>query len=356
MRICYFGGYNVKNTRNRILLKGFKEAGVDVIECNDRSTFPLNVIGLFKKHWVVRNKYDFMFIGFAGQGMVLFAKLITQKPVVLDSFISLYNTVIEDRGESSRYSARALYYYLLDWLSVRLADYLVLDTWEHVKYFVEKFGAEKDKFLVIPVGADDSIFKLLPLPRHEKFTVGFQGTYIPLHGIEYILRAAKLLENHKDIEFKLLGNGQTYDEMRKIAYNLKLDDVTFIGIRVSLERLPDYIAEFDVCLGVFAKTTKALMVVPTKVYEYMAMGKAIITEDNPAVRNALKHKENAYLVEPANPDAIADAILILKNDDKLRSEISLNAKKLFSENFTPEIICGKFIGEISKKIEAVHKN
>lgn len=337
MTVCYFGGYNPDNSRNRIVLKGLRLAGVEVLECRDTSTFPLNLLKLFFKHRKIRKKYDVMFVGFAGQGMIFLAKLLTRKPVILDAFISLYNTVIEDRGLHSKFSIPAAYNYFLDWGSVRLADKVLLDTREHVKYFVSKFKIDGSKFAVVPVGTDDEIFYPRPERKHDKFVIGFHGTYIPLHGIEYIIRAADILKNEKDLEFKLLGNGQTLDGMKKLATDLVLKNVKFIEKRVQYSELPDFISENDICLGIFGDTRKAKMVIPNKVYECATMAKPIITADTPAIREIFD--ENALmLIKPADANALADAILKLKADPSYGNNLARNARTRLKNFSTIELI------------------
>src|SRR3989344_6457800 len=97
MRICYFGIYNPEESRNKIYIKGFKEHGVEIIECRDVTRGPLKYLYLFWKHWKIRNKYDFLIVGYPGHVVVPFAKLISKKPVILDALCSLYEGVIVSR-------------------------------------------------------------------------------------------------------------------------------------------------------------------------------------------------------------------------------------------------------------------
>jgi len=345
MTVCYFGGYNPNNSRNRIFLKGLRIAGVEVLECRDTSIFPLNLLKLFLRHWKIRKKYNVMLIGFAGQGLTLFAKLIARKPIILDAFVSLYNTVVEDRELHSKFSLAALYNFFLDWASVRLADKVLLDTREHVKYFVSKFKVKESKFAVVPVGGDDEIFYPRHLPAHEKFIVGFHGTYIPLHGVEYIVQAARILERENDIEFRLLGNGQTLDEIKKSAKGLR--NVKFYEHRVPYEKLPEFIAQNDICLGIFGNTLKAKMVIPNKIYECAAMQKPIITQDSPGIRE-LFDGNTLMLIRPADAEALADAILKLKADPDYRNNLARNAFEKFEKFGRAGIIGSKLKTIISE--------
>jgi glycosyltransferase involved in cell wall biosynthesis len=345
MTVCYFGGYNPNNSRNRIILKALRSGGVQVLECRDVSVFPINLIKLFLKHRNIRKKYDVMLIGFSGQGMTFFAKLLTRKPIILDAFISLYNTVIEDRKLHSRFSISALYNYFLDWGSIRLADRVLLDTHEHIKYFVKKFKISESKFSVVPVGTDEEIFYPRPEPQNDKFIVGFHGTYIPLHGVGYIIKAAEILKNDKDIEFRLLGNGQTLEETKRSVKKMGLENVRFYEERVPYEKLPEFIAGNDICLGIFGDTIKAKMVIPNKIYECAAMEKAIITEDTPAIREYFSD-DDIKLIDIDNPKNLADMILELKEKPELRIQMANNAYNKFKTLGTVKMIGQKLLKDI----------
>ena len=337
MTICYFGNYNRSYPRNKILIKGLERSGVKVIECHDDSPLPVRFFRLFKKHWEIRKNYDVMVVGFPGQGMAIFAKLITRKPVVLDAFYSMYNTIVEDRKLKSKYSFVALYNYFLDWLSVRVADKVFLDTNEHIAYFVEKFGANPKKFFRIWIGADDDIFVPRLKKEPDKFVVGFHGTYIPLQGVNYIIEAAKILEDQKDIEFLLIGNGHLLEATKKQVGDLGLKNVRFVEERVPQEKIADFIAGMDVCLGIFGDTNKTQLVIPNKVYECAAMEKSVITADTPAIRE-LFDENDLFLIPAADPRAIARGVLKLKGDVQLRNYIAGHGLAKFREFATVSVL------------------
>ncbi len=362
MVVCYFGSYNREYARNRILLKGLRENGAEVIECHEESRGFLRVWRLFRKHRALRNNYDAMIVGFAGQGMTLFAKLITRKPVVLDAFYSLYNTAVEDRKIHSSLSFAALYYWLLDWLSARVADLVLLDTEAHIEYYVRKFHVPREKFVRVFIGADDDIFASRsagedgPARRsmgeggdqRGKIIIRFYGAYIPLHGVEYIVQAAKLLEKEPCIQFELLGDGQTYAAARALAEELRLTNLSFIGRRIPYDELPAWIAGADICLGIFGATEKARRVIPNKVYECVAMKKPVITMDSPAIRELFDERE-VYLVPAANPEAIAAGIMTLKTQPKRARALAENGFEKFRDCAAPTVI-GKELREILQSL------
>lgn len=346
MKILYFGSYNPDYSRNRVLISGLKQNGVEVIECRDNSPGIKKFIRLYQKHKKLRNQYDLMVVGFLGQQMVPFAKLIslrlfsgqTRKPIIFDAFLSLYDSNVFDRKTAKQGSLKAYYYWALDWLSMKLADIVLFDTDEHVKYVSEEFCIPKSKFRRIWIGACDDIFYPMPKSNDGNFLVIFHGSYIPLQGIEYILRAAKICEK-EEIKFLIIGDGQEKKKMLTLASELDLKNVEFVGF-MNQEWIREKVAQADVCLGIFGDTNKTKRVIPNKVYECLAMQKPVITADTPATRE-LFNENDMMLVKVADPESLADGLLRLKNNPELKNKIAANGFNKFKNRASPRVLGGE---------------
>ena len=79
-----------------------------------------------------------------------------------------------------------------------------------------------------------------------------------------------------------------------------------------------------------------------KTFQFIAMRKPTVTGDNPANRELFEHRKNAFIIEMANAEALADAILELKNNEVLRRRIAEEGYKTFNKRSKP-IIIGKNI-------------
>ncbi len=348
MRVLYFGAYNPNYARNSVLINGLKQNGVEIIECRDDSPGLKKFIKLFFKHWGLRNQYDAIIVGFLGQVIAPFARIINsplvsfrkRKPFVFDMFMSLYDSNVFGREKIKPGSRRAGYYWFLDWLSIHSADKVLLDTQQHINYVSQEFGINKNKLAKIFVGTQEDIFYPRPQGKNDNtFKVLFHGTFIKSHGIEFVLRAAKILEQYQDIRFIFVGDGQVKGEMVDLAENLKLKNVEFLG-RMPLVDVTKHIAEADVCLGLFGKAPKIQRVIPNKAFECVAMGKTVITADTPAIRELFSDKE-MMLVQVADPEGIADAILKLKNDPVLNKQLSTRGHEIFKKRATINILGGE---------------
>jgi glycosyltransferase involved in cell wall biosynthesis len=337
MKICYFGIYKPEYSRNKIFISGLRANGVTVLECRSSKTGILKYIDLVFKHSAIKNDYDVMIVGYPGFQSVILAKLLTRKPIVSNAFVSIYDSMVLDRGLVWRFGLVAMYYWLLDKVSLWAADISVFDTNEHIKYISKEFGISTNKLKKVLVGADNKIF----YPRSPKgsdsmFKVIFCGHFIPLHGLEYIIKAAKILENHKDISFEIIGDGQEKDKIIRLKESLALRNVYFEG-NTSLFDLAQKISEADVCLGIFGNTNKTKRVIPNKVYEYVAMKKPVITADTPAIRELFSDSE-MFLVEISNPQKIAEAILLAKANMENSQLLADRAYNKFISMALPEKI------------------
>lgn len=372
MKVCYFGTYDKEYPRNKTIILGLKKNNIEVVECHeaiwkttqekiDKASSGWLDIRLILR-WIIiylklivrffkQKKVNFIIVGYSGHFDVFVAKfvsIISKTPLVFDAFLSLYEAFVVDRPTIKPNSIKAKLLYLVDKYSCKLADIVLLDTDEHINYFCNTFNLKREKFIRSFIGANDEVFyprKLIN--KKDKFIVLHFGRYIPLHGLKYIIQAAKELEGYNDIYFQLIGEGEEYSTTVKLANELKLKNIEFIKY-VLPEKLIDYIAYADICLGIFGDTDKAKRVIPNKVYEALAMRKPVITGNSAAANELLKDKENCILCEMANPKAIANAILLLKNTPNLREKIAENGYKLFITTASSQIL-GRQIKEILER-------
>lgn len=343
MTICYFGIYNSDYSRNRVLLNGLHRNGLKIFECNSQKSGLFKYFDLARKHWSMRNKYDLMLVGFPGYQVMILARWLSRRPIIFDVFSSLYDSMVFDRKIAKRNSLKAKYYWFLDWLSCRLADKIIIDTQAHIDYFVKEFNLLPEKFIRVFVGTDNRIMK----PREKgksgnHFIVYFYGSCIPLQGVKYILEAVKILQT-ENIRFNIIGS-----KIKEAFKGYNLSNVNFID-NVPYEKLAQYLAEADICLGIFGDTDKAQRVIPNKVFDALALGQPVLTGASPAIKELLTDRENALFCRLADSKDLASKIMELKNDAGLRKKIARNGYKLFIEKLTPQKIVADLINSLKKE-------
>jgi len=354
LRVLAWGTYDLSKPRVRILLRSLREVGTEVTECHadvwgqtidksqvkgwmDRLQFLLRWLLAYPRLlwcWFRKPTPDVVVVGYLGQIDVLilwpFAKL-RRTPIVWDAFLSLYNTVIEDRKMFSPKHPVAWALYALEWLACRAADRVVLDTRAHAHYFVERFKIPVEKTDSVFVGAEDDKFQALERSRdpQQPFTVLFYGQFIPLHGIPTIIKAARLLK-HEEIRWVLIGKGQEEALVRSMLDEEPLDQLEWIPW-VNYEELINWIGRADVCLGIFDDGEKASRVIPNKVFQVLSAGKPLITRDSSAIRELLEEDEKSvWLVSPDAPNDLARAISNIRNQTLPRTGLHKHLIEKFS--------------------------
>ena len=344
MRVLYFGSYKPIYPRNKVILDGLRENGVTVVECNERSLSSVRFFKLLVKYLKLKKDFDAMIVGFPGQEVMFLAKLICRKPIIFDVFTSHYMGYILDRRYFSEKSWRAKYYRFLDRWSCKLADIVILDTQAHIEYFAKEFNLPASKFRRIWLGANTALHQPKIKSQNSLFSVLFWGSFIPLQGVEYIIQAAKILER-EPIIFNLVGRGQTYDANKKLAGELGLKNLNFLG-RISDEDLVKQIQDTDLCLGTYSDGLKADITIQNKIFESLASRKAMVTEKTSSIGELLTDGQGVLFCDKADPKDLAEKILLLKNDPELRDRIAADGYRLFLEGLTPQKIGQELIGII----------
>ncbi len=356
--VLYIGEYHKNYSRNYIFIEGLKQNRVNVHEINlNKMSKRKRIKVLLSNFKKLKNiEFDVLIFFSIKTSPINFIlsrifAYIRRIPFIYDIFISKHLTYYYDRKLSHVKKKIKLkpyywfYYYLLDFFECHFSSYILLDTYSHIQFFHQKYNIPLKKFRRILVGARDDIFFPLNIKKNnaDKFFVGYWGTFIPLHGVEYIIKAFELLKNESDIYLSLLGKGQTYEANKELATRLKIKNIEFIPklffAKTKINELPKYIAKFEVGLGLFGTSQKTLLAIPNKVFEGMAMKIPMINCKSPAISELLTENENIVLCERASPESLAKAILLLKNDKKLRDEIKENAYGLYRKHCTTEKIC-----------------
>jgi len=266
LKILLWGTADFGKPRSRILRQGLQEEGVLVGECVidvwDRVDDKSQVKGLWAHlrliiKWVCAYpilvwkylrapRHDMVFVAYLGHFDVLvlwpFAKM-RGATIVWDAFLSLYDTIVCDRRLVPTGSLRAWCIKQFERLVCAAADVIVLDTVAHADYFKTQYSIPNNKFVSAFVGAEVDIFQAQNISKRNqiagKCRVLFYGQFIPLHGIEFIIEAARLTKD-PSIEWVIIGRGQETDKIQTIMKNDNISSVTFMDW-VEYEQLPEVI-------------------------------------------------------------------------------------------------------------------
>jgi glycosyltransferase involved in cell wall biosynthesis len=202
---------------------------------------------------------------------------------------------------------------------------------------VRATGVPANKLVVNPNGVDPSVFRPDVDGRHvrrclgldSEVVIGFSGTFGAWHGIPTLAQALSLVQTARPgVRWLLIGNGplRTLVDATIDAHGLA-DRVYRLGM-VPHAEMPSYLAACDVLVSPHGRQADGAEFFgsPTKLYEYMAVGRAIVASDVGQIGQVLTHDESALLVPPEDAGALARAIVRLVDDAGLRARLGSSAR------------------------------
>jgi len=170
------------------------------------------------------------------------------------------------------------------------------------------------------------------------------------HEINTIVKAAKILKDYSSIKFLFFGEGKKEKYVRNFLSKNRLTNLDLYPLQ-PIENLPYTHAMSDICLVGLRGNFSELMI-PSKVFSYMASGKPIIAicKRKSELGKVIINYNLGFCVEPGNADMLAEKILSLLGDQDLMAKISV-ASRLIAKKFYDKQICLKNIKKIFDKID-----
>ena len=148
MKVLMIGNYDLEEySRGRILYKGLIKNKVSVSLFLPKKNKYFNIL---KK--IIKKDYDILLL--TGKIVLLlawFLKIFHKKRIIFDMFISDYDNLVNDRKLIRKNSLRAKLIWLMDKYSCKISNKVILDTNEHINYFINEFGINSNKFFMISV-------------------------------------------------------------------------------------------------------------------------------------------------------------------------------------------------------------
>ena len=334
MRVLYFGTYDRTYPRNAQVISALRGAGVDVVEQHRavwerRHNWSVGLRQMMRVAGAERSlrhtgadgrDADALIVGYPGHFDLPAAKRVARgRPVIFNPLVSLYDTVVDDRGRFRRGSPGAGVVHLADRRAFRRADLVVADTDAQARFFRHQFGLAENGVEVCFVGAEDRLFRPGWQPERP-FHALFVGKLIPLHGLDTILAAARIAP---EIHFRVVGSGQLEPLLAERPAN-----VEWIPW-VEYEHLPAEIQSAGCALGIFGTGAKAARVIPNKAFQALACATPLITADTPASRELLTDGSDALLVPAGDADALAGAVRRLAHDSALRAHVGVAGRATY---------------------------
>jgi len=355
VRALYFGTYDREYPRNAQVISALRGAGVEVLERHagvwegQRHNWQAGAaaaarVAVAEARLLRRDRreFDVVLVGYPGHlDLAAARRTAAGRPVVFNPLVSLFDTLVTDRGRFEAGSVPARFLRALDAHAFRGASLVVADTDAHADYLAGLARLPRERVAVCFVGAEDRLFAPGWTPP-ESFTALFVGKLIPLHGIETVLEAARLAP---ELEFVVVGSGQLEGRLERRAPNVRWRPW------VAYDELPALLHTAGCALGIFGSTDKAARVIPNKVFQALACGTPVITGDTPAARELLEDGTTALLVPPGDAPALAAAVRALASDPALARRIGDGGRAAY-ESHASEAVLGRRWRSLLERVAA----
>lgn len=209
---------------------------------------------------------------------------------------------------------------------------------------IREYNIDENKIIVNPNGVDEEIYhpeisggsirSLLGL--QDKRVFGFIGTFSHWHGVLFLAEAIQLFyqkypELKSKISFLLIGMGPQFNEVKEKLNDLLEEGCVVLPGQISQELGPEYLAACDVYLSPHVPNPDGTKFFgsPTKLFEYMAMGKPILASSLEQIGEILEDGKTARLFQPGNLSELVELLF----------EMSFESEKWFFMGKTARQIC-----------------
>ncbi len=217
------------------------------------------------------------------------------------------------------------------------------------KDFISNKGINREKITVIKNGVDLSFYKPDEInitdeygfELDKKFVASYFGTHGMAHHLETILECANILKDRDDIVFLLVGDGAEKQKLLKLKEKQGLKNVVMLD-QQNKNKMPLLWSLSDVSLVLLKKSDLFKTVIPSKIFESMAMKKPIILGVEGEVKGMIAESESGICVEPENAQELAEAVRSLADSKALCDTLGCNGSRYVASYFDRKMLAKRF--------------
>ncbi len=257
---------------------------------------------------------------------------------------------------------------LLKWLERRMyraASHIVAVGTGYRDQITPKVPEMREQISVIPNGVDGESYRPLPADAAflkqvgltDKFVCSYVGTIGMAHGLEVVVHAAKRLQqaNRKDIAFLIVGDGARRAAIQQQAIDEGVEDYLVFTGRLTKEKMPSVLASSDCCLIHLCGTDLFATVIPSKIFETMAMQRPIIMGVRGPAQEIVMEAGGGIPMTPESDEELAQIVMRLADDREATSEMGRDARRFVLEHYNRDDLAMAYL-ELLHRVARVSSN
>jgi glycosyltransferase involved in cell wall biosynthesis len=227
-------------------------------------------------------------------------------------------------------SVEEIYFSAIDSQAIKNADQIII-LCDVFRPILMNLGAEEYKMTTVYTGID---FQKKVKKSQSNTVITCISRLRPRKGHKYLFKALALIKDKlKNVEVRIVGDGEMRKTLEKQVSELKLKNVSFLGSR---EDIPKLLSESDIFVHPTTSDT-----LPISIIEAMFSNQAIITTNCGGIPEIIKNNYSGFIVEPSNPEQLAEKLLLLLRKKSIRKELAGNAQAFAQQQLTASTMAHK---------------
>ena len=239
----------------------------------------------------------------------------------------------------------------LSWLEMfayRKADHIVPNTDAFRRYMIDK-GVPAAKITVVKNGAD--LERYVPAAKDPalarelglegKFVAAYFGTHGMAHHLETVLEAAERLRDEPGVVFLFVGDGAQRARLVERKETMGLANVIMLGQQPK-ERMPVLWAAADVSLVLLKRSDLFKTVIPSKIFEAMAMERPLILGVEGEAQALVEEAGAGVCIEPETPSELAEAVQALARDPERTRALGRSGRRFVTELYSRAVMAKRY--------------
>ena len=202
-------------------------------------------------------------------------------------------------------------------------------------------GVDPDEFQ--PASRDDAFRAEHGLG--DRFVCSYIGTIGMAHGLEVAIEAAVRLKDagRDEIAFLIVGDGARREHLQELAQQRGVSDRVLFTGRMAKSEMPRVLAASDCCLIHLRGCDLFSTVIPSKIFETMAMGRPMIMGVKGQAADIVSRADAGLPMEPDNAEDLVSAVLRLADDEALRTRLSQQGPAFVRTHYSRDVLAANML-------------